>query len=58
MKWLITCMILSIVSILLGGFVCCFPQFFPFAVTLISVGGICFISFGVATLCYKCGLFD
>lgn len=46
MKKLITAVFVSIVVILLGGFLLCFPQFAPFATTLIVVGGVCFAIFG------------
>ena len=47
MKVLIIAIILSVIAILAGGFIFCFPQFIPFAITLISLGTICFVSFGV-----------
>lgn len=50
MKGLVTAVILSIVAMLLGGFLLCFPQFSPFAITLITVGGVCFVVFGAVAI--------
>lgn len=53
MKSLIIAVILSIVAILLGGFLLCFPQISPFAITLIAVGGLGFLIFGILAIAVK-----
>jgi polyferredoxin len=58
MKGLIIAVILSIVAILLGGFLLCFPQIIPFAITLIVLGGLGFISFGILAIATACRYFD
>ena len=58
MKGLIVAIILSIVSILLGGFILCFPQFVPFAITLIVLGGVGFVTFGILAIATKCNYFN
>lgn len=58
MKGLIIALILSVVFVLLGGFILCFPQFIPFAITLIVLGGIGFIAFGILAIAAKCNYFD
>lgn len=58
MKSLIIAIILSIVVILLGGFILCFPQFVPFANTLIALGAVGFIIFGILAIATKCNYFD
>ena len=58
MKGLIIALILSVVFILLGGFVLCFPQFIPFAITLIILGGVGFVVFGILAIAVKCNYFD
>ena len=58
MKGLIVAIILSIVAILLGGFILCFPQFVPFAITLIVLGSVGFIAFGILTIATKCNYFN
>lgn len=45
----------SIIGSLLGGFLLCFPQIGPFAVTLIVMSGIVFICLGVVALFMKGG---
>ena len=47
----------SIVSFLIGGFLLCFPQVLPFAITLMVVSGILFICLGVLALFIKSGCF-
>ena len=58
MKGLIIALILSVVFILLGGFILCFPQFILFASTLIVLGGVGFVVFGILTIAAKCNYFD
>lgn len=58
MRGLIVAIILSVIAILLGGFIFCFPQFIPFAITLIVFGGISFIVFGILAIATKCNYFD
>ena len=57
MKGLIAAIILSIISILLGGFILCFPQFSPFAITLIILGSISFFVFGILAIAVKFNYF-
>ena len=45
----------SIVSFLIGGFLLCFPQILPFAITLMVISGILFVCLGVLALFMKCG---
>ena len=47
----------SIVGILLGGFLLCFPQIAPFAIVLIIISGILFVSLGVLALFIKSDCF-
>lgn len=58
MKGLIIAIILSVVAILLGGFIFCFPQFIPFAITLIVLGACGFAIFGILAIATKCNYFD
>ena len=58
MKGLIIALILSGVFILLGGFILCFPKFMPFAITLIFLGGIGFVVFGILAIAAYCDYFD
>lgn len=58
MKGLIIAIILSVVAILLGGFILCFPQFIPFAIILIALGGVGFVVFGILAVAVKCNYFD
>ena len=44
----------SIVGFLLGGFLLCFPQIIPFAITLMVMSGILFVSLGVLAVFMKC----
>lgn len=44
----------SIVGFLLGGFLLCFPQIIPFAITLMVISGILFVSLGVLAVFMKC----
>ena len=57
MKGLIIALILSVVFILLGGFILCFPQLIPFAITLIVLGGVGFVV-GILAIDAKCNYFD
>lgn len=43
----------SIVGFLVGGFLLCFPQIVPFAITLMVISGVLFISLGVLALFLK-----
>lgn len=43
----------SIVGFLLGGFLLCFPQVIPFAITLMAASGVLFVCFGVLALFIK-----
>jgi hypothetical protein len=56
MKKIIIGWICSIVGILFGGFLLCFPQIIPFAIVLIATSGILFVSLGVVALFIKQGL--
>ncbi len=58
MKGLIIALILSVIFILLGGFILCFPHFIPFAITLIVLGGVDFVVFGILAIATKCNCFD
>ena len=58
MKGLIIAIILSAIAILAGGFIGCFPQFIPFAITLISLGTVGFVTFGILAIAVKCNYFD
>ena len=58
MKGLVVAIILSTVAILLGGFILCFPQFVPFAITLIALGGVGFITFGILAIATQCNYFN
>lgn len=58
MKGLIIAIILSAIAILAGGFTFCFPQFIPFAITLINLGTVGFVSFGFVAIAVKCNYFD
>ncbi len=58
MKGLLIAVILSIVAILLGGFLLCFPQIIPFAITLIVMGGVGFLIFGALAIAAACDYFD
>lgn len=58
MKGLIIAIILSVIAILVGGFICCFPQFIPFAITLITLGTVGFVVFGVLAIAAKCNYFN
>lgn len=44
----------SIVGFLLGGFLLCFPQTMPFAITLMGVSGVLFVCLGILALFIKC----
>ena len=46
----------SIVGFLLGGFLLCFPQIVPFAITLMAMSGVLFVCLGVTALFIKCDL--
>ena len=46
----------SIVGFLLGGFLLCFPQIIPFAITLLVISGILFICLGVLAVFMHYGL--
>lgn len=58
MKSLIVAIILSVIAILFGGFVFCFPQFIPFAITLITLGSVGFVVFGILAIAVKCNYFN
>lgn len=58
MKGLIIAIILSVIAILVGGFIFCFPPFIPFAITLIVTGTVGFIVFGILAIDVKCNYFD
>lgn len=45
----------SIVGFLLGGFLLCFSQILPFAITLMAVSGVLFVCLGVLALFIKSG---
>ena len=45
----------SIIGFLLGGFLLCFPQIIPFAITLMVVSGIMWVCLGTIALFIKCG---
>ena len=47
--------IASIFGFLLGGFLLCFPQIVPFAITLMVVSGILFVCLGAVALFIKSG---
>ena len=47
MKNLIIGWLCTIVGILLGGFILCFPQFVPFGATLLAVSAILCIALGL-----------
>ena len=47
MKNLIIAWLCTILGMLLGGFILCFPQFIPFGATLLAVSGILFIGLGL-----------
>ena len=42
--------IISILGVLLGGFLLCLPQIIPFAVVLIVISGILFVFLGILAL--------
>ena len=46
----------SIVGFLFGGFLLCFPQFVPFAITLMVVSGVLFVCLGITALFIKTDL--
>ena len=58
MKGLIIALILSVIFILLGGFILCFPQWSPFAVTLMIFGTTGFTVFGILAIAVKCNYFN
>jgi hypothetical protein len=46
----------SIIGILLGGFLLCFPQIAPFAIVLMVTSGIIFVCLGVVAVFMKADL--
>ena len=58
MKGLIIALILSVISVILGGFILCFPQFIPFAITLLAAGIVGFVVFGILAIAVKGNYFD
>lgn len=58
MKGLIIALILlSVVSVLLGGFMLCLSHLIPFAITLIAAGVVGVVLFGILAIAAKCNCF-
>jgi hypothetical protein len=58
MKKIIGGWISSIIGFLLGGFLLCFPQIIPFAITLMVVSGLLWVCLGMLALLIKCGCLE
>ena len=43
----------SIIGVLLGGFLLCFPQVVPFAIVLMVTSGIVFVCLGIVAIFIK-----